>query len=203
MKDLIVLVADKNMEFTVKGILQRNESVNIRGISYKIMRHSQNDPGVYRAAHDFLRIYVNEYRYAIVMLDREGCGCADNSVDIGRQIQSRLDNSGWNERSAVIILDPELEIWVWSDSPEVANCIGWSHNELRGWLHSHGDLSSDTYKPRNPKIILENVLKIKNIPRSSSIYYKLATRVSFNRCTDSAFLKFKNTLQHWFSADSQ
>lgn len=30
MKDIIVLVADKNMEFTVKGVLQRTASLKIR-----------------------------------------------------------------------------------------------------------------------------------------------------------------------------
>ncbi len=202
MKDLIVLVADKNMEFAVKGILQRNESFDIRKISFKVIRHSQNDPGVYRAAHDFLRIYVNEYHYAIVMLDREGCGCTDNSILIAEQIQSRLKHSGWNKRSNVIVLDPELEVWVWSDSPEVANCIGWNTNDLRKWLQSEGYLLPNADKPRNPKLALENALKIKNRPRSSSIFYKLAENVSFNRCSDTAFLKFKNTLQNWFSSDS-
>lgn len=200
MKDLIVLVADKNMEFAVRGILKRNESLNIRETSYKVIRHSQNDPGVYRAAHDFLRIYVSEYRYAIVMLDREGCGCADNSINIAQEIQLRLNSSGWDERSHVIVLDPELEVWVWSDSPEVANCIGWNNNDLRRWLRSEGYLLPNANKPQNPKLALENALKIKNRPRSSSIFYKLAENVSFNRCTDPSFQEFKDTLLNWFSS---
>lgn len=200
MKDLIVLVADKNMEFAVKGILQRNESFNIRETSHEVIRHSQNDPGVYRTAHDLLKIYVRKYRYAIVMLDREGCGCTDNSIIIAQQIQTRLRHSGWDGRSNVIVLDPELEVWVWSDSPEVANCIGWNNHDLREWLRSEGYLLPSAHKPQNPKLALEHALKIKNRPRSSSIFYKLAENVSFNRCTDTAFLEFKKTLQNWFSS---
>lgn len=198
MKDLIVLVADKNMEFAVKGILQRTASLKIRKIFYDIKVHNHRDPGVYRTAHDFLRIFNNKYQYALVILDKEGCGCNENSPKIASDIQLKLDISGWKDRSQVIVLDPELEIWVWSDSPEVALCIGWNNSELRDWLQSEGHISPSAHKPHNPKLVFEDALRIKRKPRSSSIYGKLAERVSLERCTDKAFRTFKDTLQNWF-----
>lgn len=200
MNDLIVLVADKNMEFAVKGILQRTASLKIREISYDIKVHNHHDPGVYRTAHDFLRIFNKKYKYALVILDKEGCGCNENPPKIASDIQSKLDMSGWKDRSQVIVLDPELEIWVWSDSPEVAVCIGWNNSELRDWLQSEGHLRPNTHKPKNPKLAFENALRTKRKPRSSSIYGKLAEKVSLERCTDKAFQTFKNTLQNWFPA---
>lgn len=198
MKDLIVLVADKNMEFAVKGILQRTASLKIREIFYDIKVHNHHDPGVYRTAHDFLRIFNKKYHYALVMLDKEGCGCDENSSKIASNIQSRLDISGWKDRSQVIVLDPELEIWVWSDSPEVSICIGWNNKELRDWLQSEGYILPNAHKPQNPKLAFEKALRIKRKPRSSSIYGKLAERVSFERCIDPAFQELKAILQQWF-----
>lgn len=200
MKDLIVLVADKNMEFAVKGILQRTSSLKVREISYDIKVHNHRDPGIYKTAHDFLRIFINKYSYALIMLDKEGCGCDEDSTRIAENIQSKLNSSGWKDRSKVIVLDPELEIWVWSDSPEVAVCIGWNNSELRDWLQAEGHILPNAHKPKNPKLAFENALKIKRKPRSSSIYGKLAERVSLERCIDKAFQTFKNTLQNWFSA---
>jgi hypothetical protein len=68
--DLIVLVADKNMEFSMKGILQRPEALEIINLSFKIYSHIEKDPGCFLWGHDFLRPFVNKFRHALVMLDR-------------------------------------------------------------------------------------------------------------------------------------
>lgn len=199
MKDLIVLAADKNAEFAMRSILQRLQSLRIREISYDIRVHPHHDPGIYKTSHDFLRIFISKYSYALVMLDKEGCGCSENSYQIAQEIQEKLNSSGWQDRSKVIVLDPELEIWVWSDSPQVARCLGWDNADLREWLLNEGHLLPDALKPEAPKLIMEKALKAKNKPRSSSIYGRLAARVSLNRCTDVSFLEFKQILNDWFS----
>ncbi len=198
MNDLIVLVADRNMKFAVQGILERNHSLKIRKISYHIEPHIQHDPGIYNTAHNFLRGYLDKYSYALVMLDKEWEGCNKNVKQLEEYIQLNLDDSGWKDRSQVIVIDPELEIWVWSDSPHVASCIGWDDAELRNWLKSNNHILPNSYKPLNPKNVFENALRIKGKQRSSAIFSKLAEEVSFERCTDKSFCKFKTTLQSWF-----
>ena len=198
MKDLIALVADKNMEFVIKGLLERHHSLKIRNISYDIEVHSHRDPGIYNTSHDFLRIFIDMYSHAIVMLDREGCGREKKSLQIANDIQIKLDNSGWSNRSKVIVIDPELEVWVWSESSEVGACIGWEDTELRNWLKKENYLNPEIQKPYNPKTVFEKALRIKGKPRSSSIYRKLAEKVSLDRCADSAFIDFKSTLKKWF-----
>lgn len=73
-KDLVVLAADKDMEFTMKGILHRPHSLGIKPISFETYRHPQKDPGCLQEGHDFLRPFVNKFRHALLMLDRRGCG---------------------------------------------------------------------------------------------------------------------------------
>jgi hypothetical protein len=201
MKDLIVLVPDKNMQSAVDGLLRRNHSFAIRNISFDVTVHSQRDPGIFIAAHEFLRLFLSRYSYAMVMLDREGCGCNETALEIARLIQGRLNTNGWQGRSHVIVLDPELEIWVWSDSPAIAQYLGWDDMELRMWLTAKYSVSVGSNKPDNPKGVFEKALRLKRKPRSSSIYKKLAENVGFERCTDQAFQDFKATLRSWFSVD--
>lgn len=73
-QDLIVLVADKNMEFSGRGLMSRPEAFGIRPLSYDVFVHPERDPGCLLRGHDFLRTFVSRYTRAIVMLDRHGCG---------------------------------------------------------------------------------------------------------------------------------
>jgi hypothetical protein len=46
MKDLALLVADKNMDFALRGILSRPKALGIRSVSYEIRQHVNRDGGV-------------------------------------------------------------------------------------------------------------------------------------------------------------
>lgn len=198
-KDLVVLVPDSNTESAVRGILSRPQALGIRdGISFEVFKHPRHDPGVFAEAPGFLRPLQNFYDYALVMLDREGSGQERLSArQIEADIQRRLDSSGWKGRSAVVVLDPELEIWVFSDSPEVIKIVADGDRELyRRILNSVP--KTHLHKPERPKEVLEEILKKKHIARSSALYGQLAERVSFARCQDTSFNRFKSILQGWF-----
>lgn len=200
-KDLVLLVADKNMEYAVKGLLERHSSIGIRALTYDVFVHPQHDSGCLREGHSFLRGSSNNFDRALVILDREGCGQEYSSrVELESLVEERLNQSGWNGRSAAIVLDPELEIWVWSDSTQVDKTLGWGNHDrdLRSELRKNDFLSDHALKPHEPKAAMEFALQTADLRRSSSIYYKLAQRVSLNRCVDQSFHKFKATLQAWF-----
>jgi hypothetical protein len=135
--------------------------------------HPQNDPGCLNDGHHFLRTSLNRSAHALVLFDRE----------------------------AAVVLEPELEIWVWSDSPHVAEILGWKNRQtdLNRWLREKGFLHEGEIKPDRPKESMEAALKRVRKPRSSVLYQRLAEKISFGRCTDEAFNKFKTTLQNWFS----
>jgi AAA domain, putative AbiEii toxin, Type IV TA system len=119
-------------------------------------------------------------------------------VAIGRLLQL----SGWGDRARAIVIDPELEIWVWSDSPHVPKAPG-SRDDLptlRRWLIDHRLWTEGRPKPDDPKAAMEKILRINNRPRSSSIYEDLARKVGLQRCQDGAFLKLRETLVAWFPA---
>lgn len=204
MKDLVVLVADKNTQFTLQGLFSRNQSLGIRDVSqdYDIFVHPQRDPGCYNQCVDFLRSFNGVYNYGLVIFDHEGTGQDNKSrEEIETELEQKLNDSGWNNRVSVIVLEPELESWVWSNSPNVEKVLGWEEqpSSLRNWLIDKKFLESEQIKPSRPKEALEATLRFVQKPRSSSIYEQLAKSVGFARCQDESFLKLKSVLQSWFS----
>ena len=137
----------------------------------------------------------------LVFIDYEGSGQEENaSVDeISNHIKYGLENNGWQDRAEVIVFEPELEIWLWVESTHTANALGWDdYNTLKDWLINKGLWKEDEPKPMKPKEALEMSLTVKGIRRSSSIYEKIASKVSLHRCRVPSFLKFREILQKWF-----
>ncbi len=153
-KDLIVLAADGQIEATLRGLLTRGASLQIREITADIYVHPGKDPGCLLRGHDFLRPFSRQYEHALILCDREGCGQQDRPREtLEKQIEGRLAISGWVGRAAAVVLDPELEIWVWSDSPEVDRSLGWAGRQpsLTDWLVSEGYCTAGQGKPNAPK----------------------------------------------------
>ncbi len=203
MKELIVLVADKNMQFAVEGLLTRHQAFRMRRLTrenFDIYVHPLRDPGVFKEAAAFLRPYQKQYQYALVLLDREGSGQENRTAsEIADEIKTSLERNGWKNRAEVIVLDPELEIWAWVNSPHLATHTGWAElRSLMNFVRNHGIWEANISKPSRPKEAFEALLREKRIQRSSAIYRKIAMDVSFRDCTDPAFLKIKTVLREWF-----
>ena len=181
----------------MRGLFVRFESLQIRAFSFDIYVHPESDPACSRRAHDFLRPFVNLYAHALVVFDREGSGQEHHSREVlEKSVHDLLSKSGWGERAAALVIDPELEAWVWSASPHVASILGWggASPDLISWLARKGFLLEDQIKPGRPKEAMELALREVRKPRSSSIYFQLAKKVSLHGCADSAFVKLKHCL---------
>lgn len=202
--DLIVLAADKDAEFAMRGILRRAEALRIRPVKVDFIVHPEHDPGCLLRSSDLLRAFLRSHRYACVVLDREGAGREKAArATLEEKIEEQLGRNGWQSRCAAVVIDPELETWVWSDSPEVDRWLGWTGRQptLREWLRAEGFLPEGSLKPSRPKEAVQKALRIAAKPRSSSLYRHLAENVSLDRCTDAAMQKLRETLRLWFPAD--
>jgi hypothetical protein len=200
-KDLVILVADGTMGFALTSILNRPESIGIRAISHQIYPHIHHDPGCLRESHDFLRPFTGQYHRALVVFDKEGCGREDCSTgELEAEVSLRLSECGWGERAAALVIEPELEAWVWSESPHVEAVLGWQGQtqSLSSWLKERGYLAERSVKPRKPKEAMKEVLRLSKKPFSSAIHQELAEKVSLERCQDAAFQRLKTLLRQWF-----
>jgi len=204
-KNLIVLVADKNMESAINGILSRHISIGIYPISYAIQIHPQHDSGVRKTGAELLRTQLNLFRHALMIYDFEGAGCEDETVknleDVG---DKHLRQVGWENRARTIVIHPELDIWIWADSPHVPETLGWNNDyqSLQQWLLERGYEFNHDKKPLRPKEAMEAILRKKRIPRSSALYKRIAQKVGFTKCTDRSFVKLTRILKRWFVLDT-
>ena len=199
MTDLFVLTADKNTKGALEALLARQVALRIRPITFDIYALPGNDPAVLRQAHDYCRSFLKTHGFALIVFDRDGCGSSDTAQVLADKVQERLNQNGWRDRSAVIVLDPELEIWVWADSPHVARALRWpTLRGLRTWLEGRGLWGPEEQKPIRPKEAMEAALRQAREPRSTAIYVKIARAVDFSECQDPSFLSFRTTLTSWF-----
>lgn len=206
MKDLAVLVADKNTEAAVTALLARHQALDIRPVTASIFVHPRRDPGCANEAHLFLKPFAQDFRHALVVFDHEGSGREEYSPqELALQIAEQLNVAGWQDRGQAIVIAPELEVWVWSPSPHVAQSIGWRDRQpsLRDWLSMTGQWPTDRAKPERPKDALEAALREIRRPRSSALYSDLAARVSLRGHNEPAFVSLISTLQRWFPSDQE
>lgn len=203
-RDLAVLVADKDMEHALKGLLARPQAMGVRSVAYDSFVHPQHDPACARRGVSFLSGLSTQYDHGLLLFDHEGSGReATPSDELQQEIDGHFAASTWGERARAVVVDPELEAWVWSPSPHVDNVAGWAGRapSLREWLVSEGWLHEGARKPVRPKAAFHSALRTAGVARSASLYQQLAENVSLRRCEDRSFRRLQRTLQEWFPAD--
>lgn len=203
-KDLVVLVPDSNIKSAISTLLGRPKSLKIRGIQSEIYVHVEHDPGCRLRSQEYLRMFHRQFQHALVVFDLEGSGAGTKGArEVEGTVTELLAQAGWNDRAAVVVIDPELENWVWSDSPHVAAELGWRSDtrDLKRWLVNEGHWEEGSAKPQRPKEAMEHALRFAQRPRSSSIYAKLAESVTLKGCTDESLQRLLVILRGWFPPD--
>jgi hypothetical protein len=204
-KDCIFLLADKMMESTFKGFLGRNNfhlNLGTGPFTAEIIVDRQGrDSGVYKRAHEFLRGYHSTHGHAVAVLDNAWEGSPGASI-IEATIKDNLMRNGWREENVeVIVIEPELEIWLWQDSPSIAGALRFDHSPyptLKKWLEAKGFWQDDALKPARPKEAFEHIARKSGFPISGATYARMVQQLSVRRCTDPAFCQLRATLQCWF-----
>lgn len=212
MRDLLVYVADGNMGEAVGGLLDRTQAHLVIGCApftfdsrtdIKVAK-GQNDPGVYTRADALMQPFAQEYARAVVIVDEAWEGSPGAAAIEGR-LREHLTAAGWPpERALPLVVSPEADIWLWSDSLHTATALGWaSWDTLRPALEKEGLLAPDWAKPARPKEAAEWALRrgAKRIPRSSKLYREVSGNASVRRCQDPAFMAFLAQLQIWFPSE--
>lgn len=209
MRDCFFLVADTNMAETVKGFLGRKrfyESLGTAPFDFDpagdlVVAAGDNDPGLFVRAHEILALYRRSHRRAVVIIDSAWDG-SPGAEAIKREMTANLHKDGWDDEIfRVIVIDPELENWIWQKNVHVARALGFETHEAMVEAMSHdGNWPAGKDKPIDPKGLWERMLRRARIPRSSAIYRKITSQVSISRCRDEAFLELRQALQSWFPA---
>ncbi|MDJ0762210.1 MAG: hypothetical protein QNJ97_04400 [Myxococcota bacterium] len=202
-KDLILLFADLDAENAVTTLIdKRQESLQIRSITYDKIRHQMRDSGCCREAGAMLQSFLVTHTHAMVFFDHHGSGRDSRPASkLQLEVENDLVQRGWHrDEVACIVFEPELENWVWVNSVHVAEALGFGKqaNDLKRYLHNSGMIGSEMTKPPDPKTAVEHCLRRAKKPRSARFYSNLAELVSLSSCIDPSFDKFKTNLRRWF-----
>ena len=112
-KDLVALVADKDMEYALKGLLSRPQALHIHPVRADIFVHPQHDPACAQRGVAFLASLPRQYRYGLLMFDHEGSEREQTGVQQLQEIlAAEFRRTHWEDRARAIVLSPELENWV-------------------------------------------------------------------------------------------
>lgn len=204
-RDLVVLAADLDAEQVMTALFsKRTKSLRIRSLKHDIIRHPEHDPGCLLQSGGILSVYARTHDHAVVVFDRDGSGKELKPREhLEAQVEAGLA-AIWGNRAVAIVIDPELEAWVWNASAELPGLLGWpGDTSLPEWLVEKGFLETPAQvKPAMPKNAMRAVLSEARRKPSSAIFRQIAEKISFGKCTDPAFLKLLTTLRKWFPAAS-
>ncbi|MGI8784229.1 MAG: methylation-associated defense system protein MAD4 [Acidobacteriota bacterium] len=200
MRDLILLVPDKNTEYTVRGALSRPEALGIRQIDFQVIVDQGRDGGVRRRGSQVLGVQQARFSHALLLLDYEGCGSDVAPVELEAQLDNALSGM-WGDRAKAIVIDPEVDVWMWGAETHLRSMVDWRFPEgIRPWLVSQSFAFTADGKPERPKEALEAAFRRAQTPRSSARYEQVAQSISLTRCRDEAFLRLRASVVGWFGA---
>ena len=103
MSPLLFLVADKNMEYALRGFFERDRwdrVVPCAPFTFDVDRDirvaaGQSDPGLYTRANELLRPFRGKYRRVAVMIDAEWDG-SPGAEAIRQKIQEHIASAAWD-----------------------------------------------------------------------------------------------------------
>ena len=205
-RDLIAWVADRDMEQALQGLLTEPNRLGTRPVKHEIRIHPERDPGCRLGAVEFLRPFLRSSRYALVAFDLDGCGSGEGRRETQSRVQVRLTQNGWEDRCKVVVIDPELESWVWAPSRNVSEALGWGSDfqALRTWLREEGLWPANEPKPPDPKLAMRTAMRNARPgrrPRLSAALFDRMARASHPRsCKHPALKEMRETLRSWFPA---
>ena len=208
-RDCIFFVADKTMRETFLGFLSREDRTTQLGCSDfafdpaedLFFAAGQNDSGLNKRADALLSPFLHSHRKAVVALDCDWDG-SPGQAQIIHNVTTQLLQSGWRAEDVIVIaIDPELEQWIWQDSPVLAEELRMhAPHGLKAVLTQRGLWPEEATKPPLPKDLFIQLRRENNVKLSSSVFKRIAARVPVGLCVDSEFRRLVAQLQAWFPA---
>ena len=99
MTDLVILVADKNMQFAMRGALARPEALGIRAVTHDFRPHPERDGGARTSGVDILALERRRFGHALLVFDLEGCGAEQGQS--AEDLERLLDVLRWPQAGNV------------------------------------------------------------------------------------------------------
>jgi hypothetical protein len=157
---------------------------------------------------EIVRVMVNknEYSRLILVWDHDGSGWhALRAEEAVARIQRRLDGVTWANRSAAVVVVPELEEWLWHCPATIARHLGLNaseYDEVTTRAAAKIERSREQCIRELPKELFESILyhkrRRKPLPED---FQTLGSSANLSNWTGSkTFGRFVEILREWFPA---
>ena len=101
---------------------------------------------------------------------------AESGPALEALIDEKLRQADMADWAVPLVVEPELEAWVFSTSPHVSAVLGWKgSSSIRKTLEEQNLWKAEDSKPTDPKAALEYILGRTGKSRSSSLFRRLAS----------------------------
>lgn len=206
MKDLLVYTADADAMAFMRSLLKRQQALGIRKVLYEIERHPLRDCGMVQSAAELVRMKKGQYNKVLLIWDHHGSGREhrQHPQDVAGEVQEKLNSYTWLGNSAVAVLIPELEQWLWFGEQALAAYYRIPMNTLHDWIQLRSDQiqsPADTLRRDKPKELFEYIVreKIKRTisPRDFEGIGAIISVPALERC--QTFSLITDTLRKWFA----
>lgn len=193
-KDLVIMVADNDIRAVMKELIgERYLEMGIRSVEFDILPESFRDSDCRTKSHDILRKHCGNYQHALVVFDLRGSG-GEGRSRTERDVENNLAPNGWPyDRAAAVVIDPELEAWIWCN-PDNLQFVRRSLGVQPRTVFARPAASAG----KEPKNAFQMACRQARKRRSPERYRELAERLPVRNCQDHAFQKLMTTLQRWF-----
>jgi hypothetical protein len=214
--ELVVLGADADIVAVVETLLfSRHRSLGIRELArprVTVIKDGYHDSSTPVHVAELLQTFSQTHERALIIRDFEGSGYeAEGVAALEQAIKSALVIKGWGlDRVEVVVVEPEIEAWLRLDSTHLESLVRNQRRATAGLdsaafkakvadiVTKEGGVWPNS-KPQRPKEAFERILATYKIPNSASLFRKLGSKESLQGCSIPSFLKFRTTMQKWFS----
>ncbi len=204
MREIIILVADGTMAAVLRAFFERQfhfafecAPFDFDATSDIVYDPLNTDGGVHRRCHEILRPYLKTHRRALVVLDQQ-FGAEHPADEVRGDMEQRLNSNGWEGRATAVVIDPELEILLWQDNPNVERALRHTGPSLRQLLAQDGRWPLGASKPLAPKEVIQKLIRANRAGPPMVVYSQIAGPVSTAGCVDPAFHRVRDLLRACF-----
>lgn len=209
--DLVILTPDGAYESILTALLKRHQSIGIRPIVHRVVKDPMRDSSP--RSVDLLRPFASIAKHAMIVRDLAGSGWENRGGDALRQhLEKHLWDTTWSpDRSAVLVVEPEVEDWLRIPSPHLWRLVQTQARKRKEQAEEYDLLRQHIEKiilqhtgrtacgkPSMPKEVFEDLLRSFGIPRANALYRYLATCESVRGCRSQSFARLLQLLQFWF-----
>lgn len=201
MVDLLVVLEGPRDREVIRAVLGRPAALGIRQITFQCVQRSS---AVCAQGPDIARQQRNRFRYVICLWDHQGSGQGKTPARAQGEVQAQLNRNTLKGCSKALVIDPELEIWLWQDQAAIVNVLGVGMNQLWQSLNAWQQAQFPTQTVRAlirqfPKEALEEVIRQAGEKPSAALYGRIAAKANLQLWGSvPSFKLFRRTLRRWF-----